>query len=101
MVLRKRRKKAYTRMARGSEVDIALLPSVSYISLTPRLSQIYTMTPLSNLRISKVEVMKAVDLEVGCICLEVLPKLSNLNSFWERTSAAAKEKVQVFMKRLL
>lgn len=38
-----------TSTARGSEVAIALLPSVSYISLTPRLSQIYTMTPLSNL----------------------------------------------------
>lgn len=48
-------RKAYTRTARGSEVAIALLPSVSYISLTPRLSQIYTITPLSNLWIAKVE----------------------------------------------
>lgn len=47
---------APTRTARGSEVAMALLPSVSYISLTPRLSQIYTITPLSNLWIAKVEV---------------------------------------------
>jgi hypothetical protein len=38
-----------TSTARGSEVAKALLPSVSSISLTPRLSQIYTITPLSNL----------------------------------------------------
>lgn len=93
----KGRMEAHTRTARGSEVAIALLPSVSYISLTPRLSQIYTITPLSNLGIPKVEVsiMIAVDLKfsdsLDVTVYEVIPKFSNLNSFWERTSTAARK----------
>jgi hypothetical protein len=43
----------FTSTAKGSEAAIALLPSVSYISRTPRLSQIYTITPLSNLNGSR------------------------------------------------
>jgi len=44
----------HARTARGSEAAIAPLTSVSFKSLTPWLSQIYTMTPLSNLnKISK------------------------------------------------
>uniref|UniRef100_A0A2P2LYX1 Carboxyl-terminal-processing peptidase 2ic-like n=1 Tax=Rhizophora mucronata TaxID=61149 RepID=A0A2P2LYX1_RHIMU len=39
----------FTNTASGSEVASAPLPSASYISRTPRLSQIYTITPLSNL----------------------------------------------------
>lgn len=39
----------YTSTTKGSEAAAALRPSVSYISLTPRLSQMYTITPLSNL----------------------------------------------------
>lgn len=39
----------HTSTTKGSEAAAALLPSVSYISLTPRLSQMYTITPLSNL----------------------------------------------------
>lgn len=44
-----RKKKRDTSTARGSDIAIALLPSVSSMSRTPRLSQIYTITPLSNL----------------------------------------------------
>lgn len=44
-----RKVRQITSTARGSDVARALLPSVSSISRTPRLSQIYTITPLSNL----------------------------------------------------
>lgn len=44
-----KKKKKHTSTARGSEAANASVPSVSYISRTPRLSQIYTITPLSNL----------------------------------------------------
>lgn len=44
-----KKKKKHTSTARGSEAANASVPSVSYISRTPWLSQIYTITPLSNL----------------------------------------------------
>jgi hypothetical protein len=44
-----------TKTARGSLMEIAALPFVSYISRTPMLSAIYTTTPLSSLAKSKHE----------------------------------------------
>lgn len=48
-LFRKRIELKGTNTAKGSEAATVLLPSESYISRTPRLSQIYTITPLSNL----------------------------------------------------